>query len=139
MPGKPIHESTRSLKVLLARFRVISWIVLFVIALQCLPALAQQTKKLPAAEKIVDNYLKAIGGKKQASSIRDATYDWTIQAKDKPMGAARIQVKAPASQRSELTLGNGQVISAANPRSAWVRGLDGELRTLTGPEAAALG
>ncbi len=119
------------------RFRVLSWIVFFVIAQQCLPALAQQTRKLPAAEKIVDNYLKAIGGKKQASSIRDATYDWTVQSKDQPTGVARIQVKAPASQRSELTIGNGQIISAANPRSAWVRGMDGELRTLTGPEAAA--
>lgn len=53
------------------------------------------------------------------------------------MGVATVQIKAPASQRSELTFGNGQVISAANPRSAWIRGLNGELRTLTGPEAAA--
>jgi hypothetical protein len=95
------------------------------------------TKKLPAAERIVDNYLKAIGGKKQASSIRDATYDWTVQLKDQPMGVARTQVRAPASLRSELTMGNGQIISAANPRSAWVRESGGELRTLTGPEAAA--
>src|SRR5882672_2396758 len=101
------------------------------------PVLGQTgTRKLPSAEKIVDNYLKAIGGKKQASSIRDATYDWTIQLKDQPTGAARIQFKAPASQRSELTIGNAQTVSAANPRSAWVRGVDGELRTLTGPEAA---
>src|SRR5438552_90174 len=112
-------------------------LVLLIISTPCVPARAQQTKRLPAAEKIVDNYLKAIGGKKQASSIRDATYDWTIQLKDQPTGVARIQFKAPASQRSELTIGNGQIISAANPRSAWVRGLDGELRTLTGPEAAA--
>jgi hypothetical protein len=101
-----------------------------------LPALAQQTKKLPAAEKIVDNYLKAIGGKKQVSSIRDATYDWTVQSKDQPAGVARIQLKAPASRRLELTIGNAQTIAAANPRSAWVRRADGELRTLTGPEAA---
>ena len=53
------------------------------------------------------------------------------------MGVARTQVKAPASLRSELTMGNGQIISAANPRSAWVRESGGELRTLTGPEAAA--
>ncbi len=137
LSGKMIRETTRSVRVLRARFRVFSWIVLFVIAMQCQPARAQKTKKLPAAEKIVENYLKAIGGKKQASSIRDATYDWTIQLKDQPTGVARIQFKAPASQRSELTIGNGQIISAANPRSAWVRGLDGELRTLTGPEAAA--
>jgi hypothetical protein len=109
----------------------------FVALLLCQPVLAQQTRNLPSAEKIVDNYLKAIGGKKRASSIRDATFDWTIQLKDQPMGVARTQFKTPASQRSELTFGNGQIISAANPRSAWVRGLGGELRTLTGPEAAA--
>ena len=117
-------------------FRVLA-LCLFVVSVLCQPVLAQQTRKLPAAEKIVDAYLKAIGGQKQASLIQDATYDWTIQLKDQPMGVARIQFKAPASQRSELTFGNGQIIAAANPRSAWVRGLDGELRTLTGPEAAA--
>jgi hypothetical protein len=117
-----------------------AWVCLLVLcsfAALCRPVLAQQTRKLPAADKIVDNYLKAIGGKKQASSIRDATYDWTIQLKDQPMGVATVQIRAPASQRSEMTFGNGKIISAANPRSVWVRGLDGELRTLTGPEAAA--
>jgi hypothetical protein len=103
----------------------------------CPPVFAQQPRNLPSAEKIVDSYLKAIGGKKRASSIRDATYDWTFQLKDQPLGLARTQFKTPASQRSEVTLGNGQVISAANPRSAWVRGLGGELQTLTGPKAAA--
>jgi hypothetical protein len=117
-------------------FRVLVF-CLFVVSVLCQPVLAQQNRKLPAAEKIVDAYLKAIGGKKQASAIQDATYDWTIQLKDQPMGVARIQFKAPASQRSELTFGNGQIIAAANPRSAWVRGLGGELRTLTGPDAAA--
>jgi hypothetical protein len=101
------------------------------------PVVAQTgTKKLPSAEKIVDNYLKAIGGKKQASAIRDATYDWTIQLQERSMGLAKTQFKTPAAQRWEITFGNGQIISAANPRSAWVRGLSGELRTLTGPEAA---
>lgn len=109
---------------------------LFVAFVICQHVLAQ-TRNLPSAEKIVDNYLKAIGGKKKANSIRDATYDWTIQVKEQPMGVARIQFKTPASQRSEVTLSNGQIISAANPRSAWVRGLGGELQTLTGPEAAA--
>jgi len=121
------------------RFRVL--ICLFFIAISCPPLLAQQkspaTRKLPAAEKIVDNYLKALGGKKRAGSIRDATYDWKIQLQDRVMGVARIQFKAPASQRCEMTFGNGQIISAANPKSAWSRGLDGQLRTLTGPEAAA--
>jgi hypothetical protein len=116
-------------------FRVLV-LCLFVVSGLCQPVLAQQTRKLPSAEMIVDNYLKAIGGKKLAGSIRDATYDWTIQVQDQAMGMARTQNKAPASQRSEMTFGNGKIISAANPRSAWVQGLGGELRTLTGSEAA---
>jgi hypothetical protein len=109
----------------------------FALAVLCQPVLAQQTGKLPSANKIVDNYLKAIGGKKRAASIRDATYEWTIQIQNQPQGLAKIQFKAPGSLRSELSFGNGQITSAANSRSAWVRGLDGQLRTLTGPEAAA--
>ena len=98
---------------------------------------AQNTKKLPSADKIVDNYLKAIGGKKAAASHKDATYEWIIQLNDKAIGTARTQRKAPASERSELTFGTGQIISATNSRSAWELGLDNRLRTLTGAESAA--
>ena len=94
-------------------------------------------KKLPSADKIVDNYLKAIGGKKSAASLKDATYDWTIHLNDQPIGTARTQRKAPSSERWELTFGNGQIISATNARSAWEVGLDNHLRTLTGLESAA--
>ena len=94
--------------------------------------------KLPSAEKIVDGYLKAIGGKKRAATIRDATYEWQIQLKDQSMGIARTQTKTPSSVRSELIFGNGQIVSAANPRSAWTHGLDGKPHTLTDAEAAAV-
>src|SRR5260370_42434841 len=103
LSGKTIPETMRSVSVLLARFRVISWIVLFVIALPGQNALAQQTKKLPTAEKIVDNYLKAIGGKKQASSIRDVTYEGMPEPGDPSLSLMKIQYQAPASQRSETT------------------------------------
>ncbi|HKR15306.1 MAG TPA: hypothetical protein VJT15_24785 [Pyrinomonadaceae bacterium] len=95
-----------------------------------------QSKKLPSVDKIVDNYLKAIGGKKAARAIKDATYEWIVQLNDQPLGAARLQRKAPASERWEFTFGNGQIISAANGRSAWEIGLDNKLRTLTALEAA---
>ena len=98
-------------------------------------AIPQQ--KLPAAEKIVDSYLKAIGGRKRVATIRDATYEWQIQLKDQPMGIAKTQTKSPSSVRSELIFGNGQVVSAANPRSAWTHGLYGKPHTLTDAEAAA--
>ena len=107
-------------------------LLLFVTAPQ---ALAQ--KKLPSAEKIVDNYLKAIGGKKSAGALKDATYEWIIHFNDQPFGTARLQRKAPAAERWELTFGNGQIISATNARSAWELGLDRQLRTLSGPESAA--
>ena len=93
--------------------------------------------KLPSAEKIVDGHLKAIGGKKRVATIRDATYEWRIQLKDFPMGIAKTQTKTPSSVRSELIFGNGQIVSAANPRSAWTHGLDGKPHTLTDAEAAA--
>jgi len=81
-----------------------------------------QPKKLPSAEKIVDNYLKASGGKKAATALRDATYEWIVQLNDQPIGTARTQRKAPASERWELTFGNGQIISGTNARSAWEAG-----------------
>ena len=93
-------------------------------------------KKLPSAEKIIESYLKAIGGKKAAAAQRDATYEWTIEFNHQPIGTARTLRKAPASERVELTFGNGQIISASNPRSAWEIGLDKQLRTLTNLEAA---
>jgi hypothetical protein len=99
------------------------------------PAAVQ--RKLPSAESVVNGHLKAIGGKKRVAAIRDATYEWQIQLKDRPMGIGKSQMKAPASVRAELSFGNGQIVSAANPRSAWTRGLDGRLHTLTDAEAAA--
>lgn len=94
-------------------------------------------RKLPSAEKIVDSYLKTIGGKKQVAAVRDATYEWTIQLKDQAMGLATSQLKIPSSTRIDMRFGNGRVISAANSRSAWTQGLDGKLHTLTDAEAAA--
>jgi len=109
--------------------------ILFLLLFAAQASFAQ--KKLPSAEKIVDNYLKATGGKKAVGALKDATYEWSIQLNNQPIGTARTQRKAPASERIELTFGNGQVISASNSRSAWEIGLDGGLRTLTGPESLA--
>ena len=94
-------------------------------------------RKFPSAEKVVESYLKTIGGKKRVATIRDATYEWRIQLKDQMMGLAKTQTKTPSSVRTVMSFGNGQLISAATSRSAWTLGLDGKLRTLTDAEAAA--
>ena len=108
--------------------------------LMCSPlqtAFGQNNRKVPSADKIVDNYLKAIGGKRAVSALKDATYEWTIELNNRPIGTARTQRKAPAAERLELRFGNGQIISATNARSAWEMGFDHHLRTLTGLESAA--
>jgi hypothetical protein len=112
-------------------------VLLLVVCSAVQTSFGQGNKKLPSADKIVDNYLKASGGKKAVGSLRDATYEWTIELNNQPIGTARTQRKAPASERSELTFGNGQIISATNARSAWEIGLDNRLRTLVGLESAA--
>ena len=122
--------------------RVRWFLLILLLSVSAAPAaLAQKSaalpKKLPSAEKIVDNYLKATGGKKSVAALKDATYDWIIQFDNQPFGTARLQRKAPASERWELTFGNGQIVSATNTRSAWELGLDRKLRTLTGPLSAA--
>ena len=94
-------------------------------------------KKLPSAEKIIDNYLKAIGGKKAAAALKDATYEWIVQLNEQPIGTARTQRRAPVVRTSGMTFGNGKVISGTNARSAWEIGLDNHLRTLSGLESAA--
>ena len=98
---------------------------------------AQHSARLPQAEKIVDAYLKAIGGKKRVGTIRDATYEWQVDVKDRQMGIATTQLKPPSSTRTEVTFGNGRIVSAANSRSAWTLGLDDKLHTLTDAESAA--
>jgi len=94
-------------------------------------------RKLPSAERIVSDYLKAIGGKKRLAAISDATYDWNVKLQEQSMGVAGTQIKAPVSVRTKITFGNGVIDAAANTSSAWERGLDGNVRTLTGAEASA--
>jgi hypothetical protein len=86
-------------------------------------------------DKVVSNYLKAIGGKKRAASVRDARYEWTVMLKEQTMGRAVREMKAPSSVRWDLIFQNGEINEGANSSSAWMRGLDGRLRTLTDAEA----
>src|SRR5689334_13704347 len=74
-------------------------------------------RKLPSAEKIVDNYLKAIGGKNKIAAIKDATYEWSLQLRDQPEGTARTLRKPPSSERWELLFGNGSIVTATSPTS----------------------
>jgi outer membrane lipoprotein-sorting protein len=91
--------------------------------------------RLPAPDRIVADYLKAVGGKSRLQAMRDATYEWNVEGHDQ--SSARTLFKAPASARTDIVLSDGETDSAANARTAWARDRGGFLRTLTDSEAHA--
>ncbi|MET0648177.1 MAG: hypothetical protein ABW208_16295 [Pyrinomonadaceae bacterium] len=96
-----------------------------------------QAAKLPSPDKIVGEYLKAVGGKRSVSALRDATYEWAVTREGREAGTARTHMKAPGALRTDFLLADGEWDAAANPRTAWLRARDGRLSTLTDREAFA--
>jgi hypothetical protein len=94
-----------------------------------------QSAKLPSPDKIVGDYVKAVGGKKRLAALRDTTYEWTIQSPDGTESHARAMLKPPASARTEMFTRAGQVVAAVNPRMAWQLVPNVPVQTLTGVEA----
>ena len=94
-----------------------------------------QGAKLPSPDKIVGDYVKAVGGKKRLAALRDATYEWAVQGADGTESRARVSLKPPAFVRTEVSAGAGQVVMAVNPRMAWRLAPNVPVQTLTGAEA----
>jgi hypothetical protein len=94
-----------------------------------------QSSKLPTPERVVNDYVKAVGGSKRLAALRDATYEWSVLRAGEDAGTARTQLKTTGALRSDLLLNDGETDSAANARTAWARTPDGRLRTLTDSEA----
>jgi hypothetical protein len=104
----------------------------------CVQPLARaQGAKLPSPDKIVGDYLKAVGGKKRVAALRDATYEWAVERGGADAGTARTQLKTTGALRTDFILADGEWDAAANARTAWTRTTDGHLRTLTDREAFA--
>lgn len=106
------------------------------------PAPAQKAsnstrQKLPSPDKIVGDYVKAVGGKRRLAALRDATYQWTAQAKDNEGGTATTRLKSPASARTDIKLGQREISTGTTARSAWSLDGGGVVRTLTGAESKA--
>ena len=93
--------------------------------------------KLPSAEKVVNGYLNAIGGKKRVRAIKDATYKWTVWVNNRQAGVATTQVLVPSSARADLALKDGRQLFVVNDRSAWMLGRDGKFQTLSAAELNA--
>jgi hypothetical protein len=155
------RKLSTTLTLLPARRFIALQLFALLLALTCSTAQAQgKRQKLPSPDRIVNDYLKAIGGKKRVAGVRDATYEWTVRESKPPaeqVGRAVLQVKAPSSTRFELSIeraaeasstGTTQPVNVAavkadqfkagaNARSAWLLDSESGLRTLTDAQAHA--
>ena len=137
--SRGIRVSSTSLRPSSCAERLPAFVILVLALLGGPPgAFAQKSRaqKLPSPDRIVSDYLKAVGGKKRQGAVRDATYEWSVrQGDDGPRGTARTFTKFPAATRADIVFERSETNSAANARSAWRRDADGQVRTLTDTEA----
>ena len=88
------------------------------------------------ASKIIDQYLKAVGGNKTLSKVQTVLVDGTIEAgKDQQPGTYTFRVKLPNRYYLELRNGAKTEIEAYNGKSAWHQTGPGRNETLLGQQA----
>jgi hypothetical protein len=91
---------------------------------------ARNSHALPAAGKIIGDYLKAVGGKKKIAGVRDATYEYSITGESS--GTAKVNLKAPSSLKIEIhSAERTEMQFAVSGNSVWAQGADGSVRTIT--------
>ena len=89
-------------------------------------------------QKIVDQYIKAVGGSKNLSKAKTVTIEGTFQTPDGKTGTYTLDTRLPNRYYSELVLGDISLIEAYNGKSAWHRAANGEFSTLVGADGTQL-
>src|SRR5690348_17377364 len=90
------------------------------------------------AQKIVEQYIKAVGGAKALSKARTITIEGTFQTPDGKAGTYTLNTKLPNRYYSEIVAGDTSLIEAYNGKSAWRRSANGDFATLVGAEGSQL-
>ena len=90
------------------------------------------------AQKIVDQYIKAMGGSKALSKARTVVIEGTFHSSDDKTGTYTVNTRLPNRYYSELVAGDTSLIEAYNGKSAWHRTANGEYGTLVGVEGSQL-
>lgn len=86
--------------------------------------------------KIIDQYVKAVGGSKALSKIQTITVDGSIRERnDSQPGTYSLRVKQPNRYYSEIRDDGKTLIESYNGKSAWHQTESGEISTLLGPQA----
>ena len=89
--------------------------------------------------KIIDEYVKAVGGKKVVSHIQTLSLEGTLPAStDANSGTYTLKIKQPNRYYAELRANGKIFIESYNGKSAWHQTDDGSLSTLLGPQALQL-
>jgi hypothetical protein len=99
----------------------------------CLPSARAQE---PA--KIVEQYIRAVGGGRALSRVQTLALEGTFTTDDGKSGTYTLNTKLPNRYYLELLVGEQNLIEAYNGKSAWHRNAAGELGTLVGPQGMQL-
>src|SRR5271157_3633947 len=88
------------------------------------------------AQKIIDQYKKALGGGKTLDHLQTLSVDGSLRADgDEQPGTYTFRVKQPNRYYVEMRKGGKTLIEAYNGKSAWHEIGNGETATLLGEEA----
>jgi hypothetical protein len=88
------------------------------------------------AGKIIDQYVKAVGGSKALSKLQTISLDGSFSATgDTKSGTYSLRVKQPNRYYSEVRTDGRTLIESYNGKSAWHQAESGETNTLLGPQA----
>jgi hypothetical protein len=91
------------------------------------------------AKKIIDQYLKAVGGIKAVSRLQTLAIDGSVAVLgDAPPGTYTFKVKRPNRVYFELRAGGDTLIESYNGKSAWHEAAEGQIGTLLGHEAVEM-
>jgi len=88
------------------------------------------------AKKVIDQYLKAVGGSKAVSRLQTLAIDGSLSTpgEDAP-GTYSFRVKKPNRLYVEIRSGDATLIESYNGKSAWHQAANGEISTLLGSAA----
>jgi hypothetical protein len=88
------------------------------------------------AGKIIEQYVKAVGGSKALSKVQAVSIDGTFSGSgDAKPGTYTLRVKQPNRYYCEIRSGGKTFIESYNGKSAWHLASSGETSTLLGPQA----
>ena len=90
------------------------------------------------ASKIVDQYVKAVGGSRALSQIRTLSIEGSLTASDGKTGTYTLDAKLPNRYYLELKIGDRSLLESYNGKSAWRQLASAEPATLLGKEGLQL-